>query len=135
MNLAAIPYITLTNIQEEGENLFLTPDQSIDNHLGSIHAGAIFTLAETQSGHYLQRHFPQFKDQVIAMVRDASVSYKSPAMQKIKAYASLSEEETEKFLRRFERKGRGTISVNVEVRDSDDTLVCTASFLWYVQKI
>lgn len=53
MKLTNIPYVKLTDIQEEKEYLTLIPNNSISNHVGTIHAGAIFTLAETQSGHYL----------------------------------------------------------------------------------
>lgn len=134
MKLTDIPYAKLTDVKEEKEYLVLSPNDSISNHLGTIHAGAIFTLAESESGHYLQKCFPDQKDKVVAMVRDASIRYKQPASQKIIASATITDEEMEKFNSRFDRKGRSTITIDVEVKDIENTLISTASFLWYVQK-
>jgi len=135
MRATEIPYIKLTGIEEEREVLSLTPHETVENHFGTIHAGALFSLAESQSGYYLQQRFPNMQDKVAAMVRDASIKYKLPATKKIYAKATISNEEIEKFQSRFERKGRGTISVEVEIKESDDKLIATASFLWYVQKL
>lgn len=134
MKLTDIPYAKLTNIKEEEEYLALILNDSISNHVGTIHAGAIFTLAESESGHYLQQCFPEQKDKVVAMVRDASIRYKQPASRKIIASATISDEEMEKFNSRFERKGRSTITIDVEIKDIENTLISTASFLWYIQK-
>lgn len=134
MKLTHIPYVKLTGVKEEKEYLSLISKESISNHVGTIHAGAIFTLAETESGHYLQQCFPEQGNKVVAMVRDASIRYKQPASQKIIASATITDEEMEKFNSRFERKGRSTITIDVEVKDIENTLICTASFLWYVQK-
>lgn len=68
------------------------------------------------------------------MVHDASISYKQTAAQKIIASAFITDEEIEKFNSRFNRKGRSTIIIDVEVRDIENTLICIASFLWYVQE-
>jgi len=133
MKPTEIPYTKLTGVEDEGESLTLSPHQDIHNHLGGIHAGAIFTLAETQSGHYLRQCFPEYQDKVIAMVRDASIKYRLPATQKVYATAKIADEALEKFQSRFDRKGRGSITVEVEIKE-EDKLVATASFLWYVQR-
>jgi hypothetical protein len=44
-----------------------------------LHAGAQFTLAETQSGLYLQTLFPELESQVIAILRESKMRYKKPA--------------------------------------------------------
>ncbi|MEA2029530.1 MAG: PaaI family thioesterase [Campylobacterota bacterium] len=134
MKLTQIPYTKLTGVEEEGKSLTLAPHQDIHNHFGGIHAGALFTLAETQSGHYLQCCFPNHQDHVVAMVRDASIKYKLPATQKVYATATIDKEALDKFQSRFERKGRGGITVEVEIKE-EDKLIATASFLWYVQRV
>ncbi len=105
------------------------------NHVKTIHASAQFTLAETQSGKYLQDLFPELEEKVIAVLRDAQIKYRKPAQEKIIAIASSDEESIEKFKVQFEKKGRGTLQIDVEVKDIYDVLTCQATFTWFVQAL
>ena len=107
-------------------------DERIHNHLETAHAGAQFILAETMSGLFLKARFPDLADKVVPVLREANIKYKRQATSDLIAYASTSEESEENFLRQFEHKGRGSIQVDVEVKDSNDVLVSRAHYNWFI---
>ena len=135
MNVTQIPFVKLLGIEQNSSNLSLSYKDDMLNHISTIHASAQFTLAETQSGLYLQELFPELEGRVVPVLRDADVKYKKPAKQKIIAYADVSDENVEKFKDQYSKKGRGIITIDVELKDVDGTLTCKASFTWFVQKV
>lgn len=136
MEITAIPFSKHIGVKRKEEStlkLELTP--TVKNHIGSIHASAQFALAETQSGLYLELAFPEYKGKVVPLLRSSSVKYKNPATKEVYAVATASEESLERFEAQFLKKGRATITVNVEVRDSDELVTMVGEFGWFVQKI
>ena len=135
MKATDIPFVKHIGIKEKNNEVTLDFNENILNHIKTIHASAQFTLAETQSGLHLQKLFPQLEGKVIAVLRDAQIKYKKPAQEKILAIASSSEEAIEKFKSQFEKKGRGSLQINVEVKDINDALTCQTTFTWFVQAL
>jgi acyl-coenzyme A thioesterase PaaI-like protein len=134
MNILKIPFINHLKITQD-KNLSLKKEPHTLNHIDTIHAGAIFTLAETASGNTLKKSFPEYENKVIPILRDSNIKYKKPALSDIYADASITDEAIEKFITQFEKKSRATIEVNVIVRDIEDNTIATALFTWFVQKI
>jgi acyl-coenzyme A thioesterase PaaI-like protein len=135
MKVTQIPFVNLVGIEQKENNLSLEYKNDILNHIQTIHASAQFTLAETQSGLYLQELFPELKGQVIPILRDSTMKFKKPALKKIFAYANISEENLIKFKEQFNKKKRATIEVNVEIKDTNNTLTSQASFTWFIQEL
>jgi len=136
MDVTHIPFAKHIGIarKEEG-TLKLEPTATVQNHINSIHASAQFALAETQSGMYLQKVFPTLENKVVALLRGSTVKYKNPATSTLTAFATVDDETKEKFMALFERKGRGTITVNVELRDESTTITMIGEYNWFVQRI
>lgn len=136
MNVIEIPFVKKVGItQAKDGNLGLDFNDDTHNHLATMHASAQFTLAETASGEHLQNLFPELEGKVIPVLRDATVKFKKPAVKSIIAYPSTSDEALEKFNNQFSKKGRATISVDVEIKDIGNTVTCVATYNWFVQKI
>jgi acyl-coenzyme A thioesterase PaaI-like protein len=131
--ISRIPLIQHLSIRLDDAGVLCMPfDERIHNHLETAHAGAQFILAETVSGLFLSARFPDLADKVVPVLREANIKYKKQATSDLIAYASTMEESENKFLQQFENKGRGSIQVDVEVKDSNDVLVCTAHYNWFV---
>lgn len=130
-----IPFVSHIGIKDEHDELSLDFKDDVLNHIKTIHASAQFTLAETQSGLHLQKLFPQLEGKVVPVLRDAQVKYKKPAMEKIIAIASSNKEAVEKFKAQFDKKGRGSLQIDVEVKDINGVLTCQAIFTWFVQTL
>lgn len=135
MNVLEIPFVKKVGItKNENNELALAFSEDTHNHLQTIHASAQFSLAETASGDFLQTLFPELVGNVIPVVRDATIKYKKPAIKNITAHPSISDDSRDKFTAQFERKGRASISVDIEVKDSEGTVTCIATYNWFVQK-
>ena len=136
MKVTHIPFVQHVGIEHKDEKtLQLEATKEVKNHIDTIHASAQFTLAESQSGLFLQQLFPEYVREVVPLLRSSSLKYKAPALKDIYATATVSNEEKEKFLTRFTKKGRATIVVNVEIKDSDEVLTMQGEFNWFVQKL
>jgi acyl-coenzyme A thioesterase PaaI-like protein len=136
MNVIEIPFVKKVGItQSSKDELKLSFTDETHNHLQTMHASAQITLAETASGNFLQILFPELVGKVIPVLRDAQVKFKKPAIKDVIAYPSISNESREKFNTQFSKKGRASISVDVDIKDIENTLTCIATFNWFVQKI
>jgi acyl-coenzyme A thioesterase PaaI-like protein len=130
-----IPFVRHIGIEEKNSELSLNFNENILNHIKTIHASAQFTLAETQSGIHLQSLFPELEGKVVPVLRDAQIKYKKPAQEKIIAFASADEEAIEKFKVQFDKKGRGSLQIEVVIKDINDVVTCQATFTWFVQAL
>ncbi|PCI43292.1 MAG: hypothetical protein COB41_07460 [Proteobacteria bacterium] len=136
MNIIKIPFVRKVGIEKNNDGfLHLHFDESVHNHLQSIHASAQFTLAETASGEVLQTAFPELVGRVIPMLRDSQIKFRRPALQSVTAYPFISEGLAQKFKEMLLKKGRASISVNVELKDNEGATTCTGVFNWFVQQI
>lgn len=135
MDVVQIPFVSLVGVEQGGDNLFLDFSEDLQNHVQTLHASAQFTLAETQSGLHLQQLFPELEGKVVPVLRDSQIKFKKPATKKVTAYASCNDEAKQKFSEQLEKKGRGSISIDVEIKDSDEVVTTQATFSWFVQKL
>ena len=138
MNITQIPfnkYIEILQPDKNYEVLGLDFKDNLKNHIGTFHASAQFALAEACSGLALQKLFPHLANTVIPVLRKSDTKFKKPAQSNIVGRAIIAEEVVDKFNLQFEKKGRSSIVVNVEIRDENDTITMIGTFDWFVQKI
>ncbi len=136
MDIAEIPFVQKIGIARTGHGtLELSFNDSLYNHVQTIHASAQFALAETASGEHLQRLFPDLDGQVVPVLRDSQIKFKKPANKTIRAHPSVSDEVANKFREQLEKKGRSSICVSVEVKNTENVVTCIGVFNWFVQKI
>lgn len=136
MNLLDVPFGSHVGIERKNENhLSLDFTKRVQNHIGTLHASAQFTLAETQSAYYLESVLPQYKGKVLPLLRSSSVKYKNPAIQDIYARAFIEDKFLEKFKKQFLKKGRASIKVEVEVLDINGSITMMGEFIWFMQQL
>lgn len=100
-----------------------------NNHVGSVHAGALFTVCEAASGAALAGALLPVIMQTRFVVRDARISYLKPARGAICARAVLVDEAGQ-VLDALRSTRRADVSVDVSAHTADGTLVAKASFDW-----
>ena len=136
MDVTQIPFAKHIGIKyKDKTTLALANTDTLQNHVQSIHASAQFTLAETQTGLFLQKEFPELEGKVAGLLRGSTVKYKNPATSSIYAVASMDDEAKEKFLAHIARKGRASITVYANVYDENDLLTMQGEFSWFMQKL
>ncbi|HIP19901.1 MAG TPA: hypothetical protein EYG70_02115 [Sulfurimonas sp.] len=84
---------------------------------------------------HLQQLFPELEGLVVPLLRDSSMKYKKPATSKLTAYSFVDEASVQKFKTQFAKKGRGSLSVEVELKDIDGVCVAQGVFGWFISKI
>ncbi len=138
MNTLDIPFnkfLGLKRVADSGNLLQLEEDPKYSNHLGTVHAGAQFALAEASSGEYLLQRFKEYSEKIIPVVRRAETKYKKPAKGTLYAVATLSDNLAEQAIDRLAIKGRAVFPVSVQVKDVDGNVTMEATIEWFVQAI
>lgn len=106
----------------------------VQNHLGSIHAGAQFTLAENASGEYLTTLFPDLKESVIPLLRESSIKYTKEAKGRLYTKVWVEKDAREKFIKQLEKRGKSTLVVFVTLLDEVDEITCKSWFKWFIHQ-
>ena len=133
--LKIIPFAQYLGIRPKNQQrLHLPLNTQVHNHIGGMHAAAQFTLAETQSGLYLLSLFPEQAEEMMPLLRSSSVKYKHPATTTLSARAWVEERSRDKFKGQYLKKGRGLLTIMVELKDEEGIVTMVGEFLWYVQQ-
>jgi acyl-coenzyme A thioesterase PaaI-like protein len=133
----AVPFAGHLNVQiteiSEGEATVLLPDlPELKNHVGSHHAGALFTAAETASGAAFVGAFAERMGDVTPLARSAEIAYEKIANGEITAKATLGVDAVE-ALATLDAEGKVEFPCEVELSDGDGQRVATATVHWHVR--
>ncbi len=136
MNIIDIPFNKLLGISTaENTDYLLQLDarKEYTNHLGTIHAAALFALAEGSGAQFLLNNFPnEMIDSFIPVLRKVEVTYKKPANGVIVSSAKLKDDTIEDITLQLNSKKRVLLTTTVDLFDTDKTKVFTANFEWFV---
>ncbi len=117
-----VPFVGKVGIQliEAGPHrvkLSLPKDASNFNHVGSYHAGALFTFAETCAAAVVAVSIDLGKYRLL--VKEGSIRYKRAVYNDITCEVSLPPEELEPQLAQIDEDGRGILPVTVHFIDGE----------------
>jgi uncharacterized protein (TIGR00369 family) len=133
----AVPFVGYLGVEVtsigEGEATAVLPERSeLLNHVGSQHAGALFTVAETASGAAFVGAFSERMGELTPLARSAEISYDKIANGTITATARLGIP-AEQALATLEADGKVEFPCEVELTDADGTAVAVAGVRWHVR--
>ena len=133
----AVPFAGHLNLEitevAEGEATVVLPDRpELKNHVGSQHAGALFTAAETASGAAFVGAFAERMGDVTPLARSAEISYEKIANGPITAKARLGVSADE-ALGTLDAEGKVEFPCEIELTDADGALVAAANVRWHVR--
>lgn len=133
----AVPFIGHLDLEitsiSEGEAVVRLPDRpDLHNHVGSQHAGALFTVAETASGAAFVGAFAARMADVTPLARNAEIAYEKIAKGPIEASAKLGIDAGE-ALATLDADGRVEFPCEVELTDESGTRVAIATVSWHVR--
>ena len=92
------------------------------NHLDTVHASALFALAEATGGHFLLNEFSELTD-IVPVVRKVEIKYKKPTTGGVFSKAKLLETEKNEVLEALLQRGRALLKVEVSLFEETDTLI------------
>lgn len=133
----AVPFAGHLNLEitevSAGEATVLLPERpELLNHVGSQHAGALFTAAETASGAAFVGAFAERMGDLTPLARSAEISYEKIAKGVITAKARLGIP-ADQALATLDADGKVEFPCEIELTDTAGTLVATASVRWHVR--
>ncbi len=134
----AIPFnkylgLEVTAVADGSGSVRLPDDPNLLNHVGSQHAGALFSVAEAASGAAFVGAFLERMGEITPLAKSASIDYRKIAKGPIVATGTLSEEKAA-LLERLDADGRVEFTIGVSLRDGDDVEVATTTVAWHVRK-
>lgn len=136
MDVTKLPFNEFIGLKLSDEpNYLLMLDDRAEylNHLNTVHAGALFTLAEATSGRYLLGQFDKLPD-IVPVVRKVEIKYRKPAIGAVYSNAAFLNTGKSEVLEALAQKGRVLLEVEVSLYDRSGTTVMQAVFEWFVTK-
>jgi hypothetical protein len=136
MDVTELPFNRFVGVQkctDRTNGIFQLPAHShYLNHLGTVHASALFALAEASSGQFLAQHLILKPDTIIPVLRRGDIKYRKPAMGVVFSRGAFVPDDWNHFHEIFDRKRRALISFGIEILNQDDVVVALASYEWFV---
>jgi acyl-coenzyme A thioesterase PaaI-like protein len=135
----AIPYakktgVSLVDADEGGvARLALHPDPTNLNHVGTYHAGAIFTFGETAAGAAVVLAFDISKYRLLA--KGASIEYKRRITDTLTCELSVSKETVEEAKRVAAAEGRAAFPVSMEMVDKEGEIAALMTVDYHIKQL
>jgi len=111
----------------------LPQDDRLHNHVGSQHAGALFSAGEAASGAAFVGAFLDIMGEITPLAQSAEISYLKIAKGRITATASF-DEDAESLRETLSQEGRVRFPVKVSLTDGAGDVVAEMTVRWYVRR-
>lgn len=111
----------------------LPDEERLRNHVGSQHAGGLFSAGEAASGAAFVGSFLDIMGEITPLAESAEIAYKKLAKGDITATARF-EEDREELRAKLAADGRVRFPIAVEMTDADGTIVAEMTVKWYVRR-
>ncbi len=119
--------------EEEGF-LCLEDDSKYHNHVGTVHASALYGLGEATAGQVMVELLGDRVDEFLVLLARSEGKYRKPAQGRIRSFVQTPQEELDELKQTLTRKSRARQSVVTELRNDDDDVVGIFTFHWMVMK-
>ena len=133
---AAIPFarhagVEIVEIADGAATTRLSQVEQLSNHIGSVHAGAIFTLGETASAAAMVGAFAEVATMMRPLATAANITYLKLGRGLLTARARTDIAGAE-LRRQLNAHGLVTFEVHIEVRDERDHAIAQMVVAWRV---
>ena len=135
MTIQEVPFNKYLRIQtsaRKGYILELANRANLSNHLGTLHAGALFSLAEATSGEFLLKQFHNSELDVIPVVRTADIKYSRPGESVIYSKAEFAEDSVEEVYTGLKSRGNIIVRVKVELFNERHERIAISNIHWFL---
>ncbi len=137
MNVLNLPFNKILLIKESDvPDTILMLDEGVryQNHLGTVHASAQYSLAEASSGEILERNFGDWNGAYFPVVRRVEVKYKHPAKGRLFSTGFIDADGAMKAKKELSEKGRALVDVIVKIVDEGKNVTFESTFTWFIAK-
>lgn len=125
MTTKSIPFAERSGIDlvefDRGHVKMKIPLELNKNHIGTMYAGALFTLAEIPGGAIFMSAFDMTK--FFPIVAEMTIKYLKPATTDIHVEVYMSEEEIERITKEATENGKSIFVLEKELKDENGVVV------------
>jgi acyl-coenzyme A thioesterase PaaI-like protein len=134
----AIPF----NVHLGLETITVAPDHGVvrlpdaehlRNHVGSQHAGGLFSAGEAASGAAFVGAFLDIMGEITPLAESAEIAYRKLAKGEITATARFTED-ADTLKATLQSEGRVRFPVEVQMTDAQGVVVAEMTVRWYVRR-
>lgn len=118
-------------VLEPGFVRLLAPLAGNQNHIGSMYAGALFTLAEMPGGALFLTSFDS--QRFYPLVKEFNLRFCRPASGDIRVEARLGAEEIERIQAEAERAGKAEYRLELQLTDAAGTVVAESLAIYQLR--
>jgi uncharacterized protein (TIGR00369 family) len=131
----AVPFnqalgIEIVEVAEDHASVRLPQDDRLLNHVGTQHAGALFTAGEWSTGVAMASLLGDQVTRATLLAERAEIHYRAPASGPILATARPR---TTDLLDRLAADGRARVTVDASLTDEQGTVVVEMTVDWYAK--
>lgn len=131
-----IAFVKRSNLKalvlEPGFVRLLMPLAGNQNHIGSMYAGALFTLAEIPGGALFMTSFDVTR--FYPIVKEMNLRFRRPAKGDICVEARLSVEQIEQLQNEAQANGKADYLLELELTDANGEVVALSRGLYQLRK-
>ncbi|WP_066530909.1 YiiD C-terminal domain-containing protein [Erythrobacter sp. CCH5-A1] len=131
---AAYVGVTLEEIAEGRATATLEQSHNTSNHIATMHAGALFTLAEAASGAAMAGMFLERLAALRPVAASSTIAYSRPAKGTITAKAAVDGDKAALFAA-LDSEGKVRFPVAITMEDSEGREVARMSVDWHVSAL
>jgi uncharacterized protein (TIGR00369 family) len=123
--------ITIDSIGDGTSEVSMPSDPKLNNHLGTSHAGALFTLAETASGAAMAGGFADLILGLRPVAKESRIQYQKVAKGATRASGRVPGD-LAALKAQLAQEGKIAFPVNVDIFDQEGTLAAQVTVDWYL---
>lgn len=117
---------------EPGHVRLCMPLAGNQNHLGSMYAGALFTLAEIPGGALFLTSFDS--QRFYPIVKEMNLRFRRPATADIRVEARLASEQIEQLQSQATRQGKAEYVLELQLTDDSGEVVAESRGLYQLRR-
>ncbi|MBW2638334.1 MAG: YiiD C-terminal domain-containing protein [Deltaproteobacteria bacterium] len=124
--------IKIVELHDRSTKLSLPLEPNL-NHIGTMYAGSLFSLAEFSGGVMFAASFDIAK--YFPIVKEMSIRYRRPAATAVTLEVELSPERVEEIRAMAEEKGKADYSMDLELKDETGEVCSIVHGTWQLRKV
>lgn len=112
--------------------LLLQFDPANLNHVHTIHASVIYSLAEISSGYFLKKHFPGYAEKTVPILRKSTIKYKKLCTGDLYSKVIPTYQNKETVIQTLQQNKKVSVKLNVQLFNAQHQQVVQADFEWFI---
>jgi acyl-coenzyme A thioesterase PaaI-like protein len=134
----AVPYnnhlgIEIVTVAHDHGVARLPDSETLHNHVGTVHAGALFSAGEAGSGAAFVGAFLDIMGEITPLAESAEIAYLKLARGEITATGRFTED-LDTLMGTLNADGRVRFPIAVELTDAGGVLVAEMTVNWYLRR-